>query len=123
MGAKAPITLKIMKFEKVINGIVKYIDAEIYPAMNDWQEIMARVAVSRMLNSSEAMKRTLATNGFLRTFAIIDEEGNIDSDGLIDTLREQVAQKGKVTLSLPLMPRLAFTASDVDNLKKYITEN
>ena len=123
MGAKAPITLKAMKYERVINGLAKYIDAEIYPTMNDWQEIMARVAVARMLNSSEAIKRTLTTNGFLRTFAIIDEEGNIDTEGLIETLREQVAQKGKISISLPLMPRLAFTASDVDNLRKYITEN
>ena len=111
-----------MKFEKIINGIIKYIDAEIYPTMNDWQEILARVAVARVLDSSEQFKRTMLTNGFLRTFGIIDSEENVDVDGLLNTLREQIEQKGKLTISLPLMPRLTFTASDIDNLKKYLLE-
>ena len=34
------------EFEKVINGIAKYINNEIYPGMNQLQEFAARVAVS-----------------------------------------------------------------------------
>lgn len=42
-----------MKFEHVINGILKYIDKEIYPGMNDLQEISARLVISRLVNNSE----------------------------------------------------------------------
>ena len=111
-----------MKFERVINGINKYINAEIYSTMNDWQEVLARIAVSRMIGNTEQLKNRLTSNAFIRTFAIIDEDGNVDVDGIARDLRNQIEAKGKMTISLPLMPSLTFKASDVDVLYHYITE-
>lgn len=109
-----------MKFERVINGINKYINAEVYETMNDWQEILARIAVSRMLSNTEQLKQGLASSAFLRTFSVIDDQGNVDVDGLARDLKEQIAAKGKLTIALPLMPALTFKAEDVDTLYQYI---
>lgn len=112
-----------MKFEKAVDTIVKYINTELYPAMklNDWQEIIYGVVMSRMSNA-ETMKHALASNGFMRFFAIVDSEGNIDIDGLLPQLQEQIAKKGSLTITLPLMPTLTFHAQDIETLKRYIAE-
>lgn len=105
-----------MEFEKVIRGIVKYLDREIYAGMNDWQEILARLAVSRMIGDEAKLKQTLLGNSFVRTFAIMDGDGNVDVDGLVCDLKKQIEQKGKISLSVPLIGDFKFTAEDVDKL-------
>ena len=111
-----------MSFERVINGINRYINSEIYSTMNDWQEIIARIAVSRMIGNTEQLKHNLTSNGFIRTFAILDENGNVDVEGLARDIRSQIESKGKMTISLPLMPSLTFKPEDVDVLYRYIME-
>ena len=109
-----------MEFEKVLNGIIKYLNNEIYSGMNDWQEMLARIAVSRFLKNGETLKETLINNPFIKTFAIIDENGIVDISGLLDDIKAQFQQKEKLTLSLPLFGKFTFTASDVDKLKNAI---
>ena len=111
-----------MTFERVISGINKYINAEIYSTMNDWQEILARIAIGRMLGNTDHLKQSLVSNGFLRTFALMDENGNVDIETLARDLKAQIAAKGKMTISLPLMPALTFKPEDVDTLHRYIME-
>jgi hypothetical protein len=111
-----------MTFEKVLNGVVRYLNSEIFSKMNDWQEIAARIAFSRLLGNTENLKRALVNNGFLRTFAIIDNDGNIDVDGLMRDLKAQVEAKGKLTISLPMFGNFTFTSADIDKLHRAIIE-
>lgn len=62
-----------MQFEKVINGISKYIEREIYPNMTDWQEILARMAVTRFMNNKDNLKAELIRNPFVRTLNLMAE--------------------------------------------------
>ena len=111
-----------MEFGKVVNGIVRYIDKEIYPGMAEWQELMARVAVSRILSSEESLKASLSSNAFLRTFAIIDSDGSIDVDGLARDLKAEISKKGKIEIALPMFGRFRFSEADVDKLYEEITK-
>lgn len=69
-----------MKFDRVLYGINKYLDKEIYAGMNDWQEVVARIAVSRIIGNNN-LEQTLLGNPYIKTFAIADTEGNIDVEG------------------------------------------
>ena len=105
-----------MNFDRVLNGILKYMDREIFSSMNDWQEMLARIALSRLLGNSEQLKSTIMNNAFVKTFAIVDENGNIDIDGLYRDLKEQIRAKGKLEFTLPMFGTYRFTESDVDRL-------
>lgn len=111
-----------MEFEKVLRGINKYLNTEIYSGMNDWQEILARTAISRLMGNSETLKETLVNNGYVKTFAIMDENGNIDVDGLCKELKTQLELKGKMTIKIPLIGGFTFTSTDVDKLYRMILE-
>jgi hypothetical protein len=111
-----------MSFEKVINGILRYLNAEVYGKMSSWQEVLARIAVSRMIGNSEELKQSLVNNSFFRTFAIVDSHGNVDVDGLMKDLKTQIAEKGKLVISLPMLGNFTFVAEDVDELHRYIRE-
>ena len=109
-----------MKFERVLNGIMKYLNNEIYSGMNDWQEFFARVAVSRLVGNSKNLKEMLLNNGYIKTFAIMDENGIVDVEGLMRDIKTQINQKGKLTFSLPMFGKFSFTAEDAQKLHNSI---
>lgn len=111
-----------MPFESVINGIMKYLNREVFPKMNDWQEIVARLAVGRVLGPNSTLKETLVNNTFIQTFGIMDANGNVDVDNLMRDLQEQISAKGKLDLSIPMLGRFTFTSADVDALHRIIKE-
>ena len=103
-------------FEKVLDGIAKYIDSEIYAGMNDWQELLARVAVGRVFENREALKTSLVNNGVIRTFAVIDDDGMVDVDGLIRDIKREIERKGSLEIKIPIFGKMKFVPSDVDTL-------
>lgn len=109
------------QFEKVIDGMVSYINEEMFMGMNDWQEMTARILVARVVNNQEAVKKTLIDNGFIRTFGIIDSEGMVDVCGLANDIKQEIVKKGKMTFTVPMFGKISFLPSDVDKLYKNIT--
>lgn len=112
-----------MKYDvkKVINGLSKYMDAEIYSGMNDLQEMAARVLVGRLIVNEDGLKETLVNNGFVRTFGIVDGEGMVEVDDLVKDIKRELTKKGKVSVSIPMFGKLTFKPSDVDVMYKHIT--
>ena len=110
-----------VKFEAVLDGAAKYMDREIYSGMNDWQEILARMTVGRIFDNREAIKTAVVNNGFIRTFGIVDENGDVDIERLATDLKTEMQRKEKLQFTIPLFGNLTFHPSDVDTLFEMIT--
>lgn len=104
-----------MNLDRVLNGIVKYMDREILSSMNDWQEFLARLAMARLLGNKN-LEAMLLDNPYVKTFAIIDEHGNVDVDGLHRDFKTLIQSKGKIEIALPMFGTYTFNESDVDKL-------
>lgn len=111
-----------MDFEKTMQGIIAYIDREILVRMNTLQEIGARIAISRVYDNRGNVKHALMHNPVLKTFAFVDEEGNVDVVGITNDLKKQIARKGKLEFEIPMFGKFSFVESDVDVLHRYIME-
>ena len=109
-----------MRFEKVVDGIAHYIDGELYGALNDWQEVIMRMAVGRVLGNKELLKQRIAENPLLMSFVMLDDDGEMDADAFLADLKNAISRKGGLKVSIPLFGNMKFTESDVDILKKYI---
>lgn len=81
-----------VSFERALDGVIKYIDAEIIGGMNEWQELVARMAIGRVAENSEAVKASVLNNGIVRTFGVVDSDGMIDIDGLARDLKREIAR-------------------------------
>ena len=110
----------MIPWERVMNGVAKYLDKNVYAGMNDWQEVLARAAVGVTLESSSRIKETLMGNGIVKTFCIMDEEGNVDIDRLTSVLKAEIQKKEKVSVKVPVFGTFVFTAADVDELRQMI---
>ena len=67
----------MVSFDQVLDGLSRYLNKNFYANLNDWQEVLARIAVGRIIGNPEALKQSLAANGIVRTFAIMDSDGNV----------------------------------------------
>lgn len=109
------------EFEKVLHGIAKYIDSEIYSQMNDFQEFAARVLVGRVLANEKEIKQNLIDNGYIRTFGFMDSEGKVDVCCLAKDIKREINRQGKIEVALPMFGKLTFVPADVDVLYTMIT--
>jgi hypothetical protein len=109
-----------MEFNKVLNGIAKYLSKEVLSNMNSWQSALSRVAVARIINNSGNIHKMLTENAFIKTFGVFDDSGNVDIDGLISDLKTAIREKGYIEFELPLFGTFKFVESDVDKMHSYI---
>lgn len=109
------------EFEKVIDGMSRYINNEIYEGMNDLQEFAARVIVGRIINNQENVKEMLINNGFIRTFGIIDDEGMVDVYSLANDIKREISRQEKISFNVPMFGKMTFKPCDVDALYYSIT--
>ena len=109
------------EFEKTIEGLSKYISNEIYPNLNTTQEFAARVFIGRILNNTENIKNAFISNGFIKTFGVIDSEGYVDIHGIARDIKRELERAEKVTFTIPWFGNMTFKPTDVDVLYKTIT--
>lgn len=110
----------MVSFEQILDGIARYLNKYLFSKMNDWQEVIARLAVGRIMEN-ETLKQSLMANPFVRTFAFFDSEGNVELEPLMRDLRKEIEKKGKMTVDIPLFGKISFTGEDVTELYREIT--
>ena len=108
--------------KKVLPRLVKFIRKEMFPAMVEWQEFIANIAISGITEDVDKLASQLTGNIAFKTILCIDDEGNVDLDRLIKRVETEMSQRGKLKISIPLMPKYTFAASDVENLKRILQE-
>lgn len=109
-----------VRFESVVDGINKYIDKEIFRNLNGMQEFVARLVVGRINQNAESVKELLMNNGFMRTLCIIDSDGMVDIDQLLQDVKREIDRQGCIHVNVPMIGKLTFRASDVDALRNEI---
>jgi hypothetical protein len=111
-----------MNFEKVITGIIRYIERNIYPNLNDWQEVIIGTAVDTLYESRADLYNLIQKNYAYKMLLGMDRDGNIDIDSLAKKLKNKIEKKGKVDVALPMKIKLTFTSSDIDDILAVIKE-
>ena len=111
-----------MDFERVMSGIIRYIERKIYPGLTAWQELLAGTVVDQFYEGRDELKKTILDNHAYKMVIGMDSNGNIDIDGLATKIKRRIEKKGKIEIKLPLMPKLTFSPEDVDELLAVVKE-
>ena len=104
---------------QVANGLQKYIEAEILPMVTDWRKWVLGAGASVALSKSGEIFTKLKANPMIAALGVIDSEDRIDIERLHREFAKQ-AQKGAITLDVPLLGPVTLNAQDVDRLYQYI---
>ena len=111
----------MVEFNRVIDGLFRYLNNNLFEKMNDWQEVLARIAVGRIIGNPESLKQSLSANGIVRTFAIMDSDGNVDLEPIMRDLKREIERKGKLSVEIPMFGKISFLPQDIDEIYREIT--
>ena len=111
----------MVNFNQVLDGLTRYLNKNFYSNLNDWQEIVARLAIGRITENAETLKQSLQANPFVRTFAMFDSEGNVDLEPIMRDLKREIERKGKLTVEIPMFGKISFLPQDIDEIYREIT--
>lgn len=106
--------------DQVVNGIINYADNEIMAKLPTSGKWIVGTAIGLASNKATHMIDSLKDNMVVKALDVIDDDGMIDVDALISAMRSSADRYGKLTVEVPMIGRLSFTASDVDSLRSYI---
>lgn len=109
---------------QIEQGVVRYIDNEIAPKIPTNipnGQIKKIAAVAGAVYAVKHGAEKLVANPALAVIGAVDGDGNVDVDGIVETFRAQIPEKGfKVTV--PILGDLTFFGEDLDKLRDYIME-
>jgi hypothetical protein len=112
-----------MNIDKVIAGLVRYIDNNMLPSFDDDQQTLYLIACEMATQYPDAVLNLINGNLALRIFLSPDKDGNIDVDRAIKILKATAQRKGKLSMTVPRFGTVAFSAEDFDEIYRHLKED
>lgn len=109
----------MVAYTKLINGLSKYVDEEIVNKLTGYQKWIIGAGAGIMLNKATNVFNTLKNNPLIKSMEIINEKDEIDIELIYRELKKQ-AQKGAVTVEVPMAGVLTLNEQDVDKIYSMI---
>ena len=106
-------------YDKVMNGLAKYIDTEIVSKVPGWKKWIVGSGIGMLLSNAENVVTQIKNNEFVKLLNIIDDYNNIDVENIYKELKRQ-AQKGSIEVELPMVGTFVLNEQDVDKLYRLI---
>ena len=107
------------EYNKVINGIAKYIDVEIVEKIPGWKKWVIGSGVGLVLSNTADVFNQLKGNDFIKILNIIDKDDKINVDKIYKEMKKQ-AKKGAVTFDVPMVGPLTLNEQDVEKIYEFI---
>lgn len=106
---------------QIINGVVKYIDAEILAKIDGWQKWVLGVGAGLAVGRAGEIFNAIANQPMVKMLGVVDEQGMVDIEMLHKEFAKQAA-KGPVTFDMPMIGAMTINQNDVEKLYHYIKE-
>ena len=107
------------EYNKVLNGITKYIDNEIISKISGWKKWVVGSGIGMAMSNSTNVFNQLKENQFVKMLNIIDKNDKIDVDKIYQEMKKQ-AKKGAITFDVPMLGAITLNENDVDKMYEFI---
>lgn len=109
-----------MELERILAGLMAYIDSNILPGMNDVQEFGYLALCEMLKDDITPVKKLLEQNIFARGLLSADKDGNINLDRAAGAAKKAIQKKGRMSFKIPGYGSFSLTEPDVDEILRSI---
>ena len=103
------------EYNKVINGIAKYVDTEIVDKITGWKKWVVGSGIGLALSNTTEVFNQLKNNEFVKMLGVIDKEDKVDVDKIYKEMKKQ-AKKSAVTFDMPMIGAITLNEQDLDRM-------
>jgi predicted small secreted protein len=107
------------EYNKVINGIAKYIDYEIVEKISGWKKWVVGSGIGIALSNTTGIFNQIKNNEFVKILNVIDKDDRINVDKIYKEMKKQ-AKKSSVTFDVPMLGPITLNEQDVDKIYDFI---
>lgn len=107
------------EYNKVINGIAKYIDYEIVEKISGWKKWVVGSGIGIALSNTTGIFNQIKNNEFVKMLNVIDKDDRINVDKIYKEMKKQ-AKKSSVTFDVPMLGPITLNEQDVDKIYDFI---
>jgi hypothetical protein len=111
-----------MKIDKVVKGLIRYVDETMMPSFSDNQQTLYLIACEMATQYPETVLNLINNNFAVKVFLSPDKDGNLNVDRAISILKATAKRKEKIVLSIPKFGDVTFREEDFDEIHRYIKE-
>jgi hypothetical protein len=109
----------MVSVDQIKNGVAKYIDTEIIPALPGWKKWVFGGGAVLMLSNQQVIDMVF-NNQMVKALGIITDSGMVDIDKVHTAIMPQIQKTGAIDIDIPMIGTIKIGASDVDTLYRMI---
>ena len=110
----------MVTMEKVKNGLIQYIQAELMPKLDGIKKIGLGLYAGMAADNAVKMAMQYKDHPAVAVLEVVDKEGNVDIDKLYNSVIPMFQDGKKETIRLPLIGEFRIDRSDIDKLYNFI---
>lgn len=111
-----------MHYNKIIEGVIRFIDRKYVPLMNDLQIAGYYIAAEALRGNPEGIINTLTKNPLVKMLVMPGKDGEINLDRIMPAIKRVAATKGQIAFTIPGYGKFAFNEAELDELYNTIQE-
>lgn len=113
----------MVSFDKVKNGMAKYLDNELIPNLsdNDTEKFVAGIVSGIFIKRLDKIANHYLGNNFIKAVEITNDNEELDIDLIYEVAKETI-KSNALSIAVPYFGKLTFTKDDITTLYKYIIE-
>jgi hypothetical protein len=102
--------------QQVIKGVLEYADKNVMPKLEEGKQFLAGMVLGVVGNKADGMIRALAQQPMIAALDIAKPNGEVDLDTLYAAAVAQIDKQHALPVDVPIIGRLTFSRSDLDEL-------
>ena len=112
----------MVHINKVKNGIVKFLDAEVVNKLPGWKSWVFGAGAILILSKADTVIERVREHPMVKAMGIVDGD-MVDIESVYAAFKKQAQTVGSVDISIPVIGDLRMGASDIDRLYNFIMES
>lgn len=107
------------KSNEIVTILNNYICCEILPRLPQVDKWVLGSFLEILTDNIEVFVSNIEKDNILNALGLVDNEGNIDTEQIIQAMSETAQKNGAISITVPFVGKMIFSANDVEKLRSY----
>lgn len=106
--------------KQIVSGVLEYADKRVLPKLESSRQFLAGTVLGIAASRADPIVRELGKMPMVAMLGVVAENGDVDLDALYSAASAQIERQKTLPIDIPVIGRLTFDKTDIDELYQII---